>query len=66
MCIREVSREQRKQQEGRYLCETNIAEHDRGPGLEIQIPAHGDGEHLKPETREEVSSQKQAIIAKAE
>ena len=66
VCVGKVTSEQREQQKRSNLHESDIAENDGRPGLEVEIPTHGDREHLESEARQEISGQKQAIIAEAE
>ena len=61
-----VTGKQREQQKRGNLHESNIAENNGRPGLQVQIPTHGDREHLESEARQEISGQKQAIISEAE
>ena len=66
VCVGEMTGKQREQQKRGNLHESHIAENDGRSGLQVQIPTHGDREHLESEARQEISGQKQAIISEAE
>jgi autoinducer 2-degrading protein len=59
-----VSREQREKNKGRDLDEADIAQHQRGFGLDVKIPAHRDRQHLHAEVRKQEAGQEQSVIAR--
>jgi hypothetical protein len=58
-----VAGEKRKEQKRSYLCESDVAENDGRPGLQVQVPTDGDGKHLKSEARQKAPGEQETKVA---